>query len=116
MKWMASIVFLGCALLFVTPAPVAAADKYCGDVRVRLASGNGAEICVYLSKGRVRCRSARWAFRSAFRHPDLQSGNKYLGDPPGWSCAAGRGAEPSVAGRCKRKRDGARIVAYSRRR
>lgn len=92
----------------------AEARGYCGNMTVRGASGR-VHVEIDVVRGHVSCKRARavTAFAWAPAHRDYR-GNKFLGDPHGWSCAVGRAAQPATAGVCVRRRDHARVTAFNR--
>jgi hypothetical protein len=99
------------AALAVIPS-AAQATTNCGHLTVRGASGPiHTEIDVL--KGRVACARARavTAYAWSPRHRSRQ-GNKFLGDPPGWTCVVARATNPAVAGTCVRRSDGAVVRAF----
>jgi hypothetical protein len=64
--------------------------------------------------GTVSCRRARAVtmFAWSLKHRSRQ-GNKFLGEPSGWSCAVARATSPAVAGSCVRQTDRAKVTAFN---
>lgn len=90
-----------------------ASHRYCGRMTVRAAVSR-LHIEIDVVRGSVSCRRARLVTRYAWspKHRSHQ-GNKFLGDPRGWSCVVARATQPAVAGSCIRKRDRSRVTAFN---
>lgn len=107
---------LGAAVAVVAGAASGAqAARSCGNMTVPGASGP-VVVRIDVVRGSVSCRRARavTAYAWSPKHRSHE-GNKFLGDPAGWSCAAGRATQPAVAGLCVRRSDRARVTAFYRR-
>jgi hypothetical protein len=111
-----AVLVASCAAALVLPATAtAAADaRYCGNMTVRAATG-WLHIEIDITRGRTSCQRARavTAYAWSPRHRS-RLGNKFLGDPSGWTCAVARATQPAVAGSCRRHSDGAVVTAYNR--
>jgi hypothetical protein len=100
-------------LLALAPSP-ALAGRYCGNMTVQAVNGL-LLIDIDVTRAQTSCNRDRsvTAYAWSPKHRSHRD-NKFLGDPPGWSCAVARATEPAVGRRCRRNRDGVTVTAFNR--